>query len=152
MLGLYKQFNQAIYDECDDIGKKAVIKLLSSKGMQMSINPDKYGIDLIGIKNANTSGSQIIFYDAEICRAWKSGPFPYANVHVLERKKKFLKYGKVFFVMIRADLKAFVLTSGYLCTRDNLKPNPNCFGNGEYAFNVPFEKVIYAELDTDGWE
>ena len=101
-----KPFDQSMYDS-DDPAKHLVLDWLMSQGFYGDINPDQYGIDLVGDYSGVPYGIEV-----EIKHNWKGDQFPYSTVHFSARKLKFLKTpAEVVFIMLNHE-RTHALTVG----------------------------------------
>ena len=101
-----KPFDQSMYDS-DDPAKHLVLDWLMSTGFYGNINPDQYGIDLVGDYSGVPYGIEV-----EIKHNWKGDQFPFSTVHFSARKLKFLKTTAcVVFVMLNHE-RTHALTVG----------------------------------------
>lgn len=142
-MGKRKQFSNKLYEKYDKLARIAFTDWVNSrKGvsditMEVIDHPyGRYGVDLA----VKWSDGTVILFDVEVRPVWKVGKFPWATIHLPERKKKFTKYNyPVFFIAFRQDYKAFVIISGE--SLGWLVHVPNKFvGEGEYFFDVDINK------------
>ena len=101
-----KPFDQALYD-ADDNAKDLVIQWLKGYGYQMQVNPDQYGIDLIGYNNKG----EAIQVEVEVKHHWTGPVFPFPTVHISARKRKFIAPNS-YLVMVSHD-RTLCLTLNY---------------------------------------
>jgi len=93
-----KPFDQSLYD-ADDPAKQLVLNWLKNLGFDGYINPDEYGIDIIG----TFEGDKTVFFAAEVevKHNWVAEQFPFDTVHFAARKLKFLdRHPNVCFMML----------------------------------------------------
>ena len=79
-----KPFDQNLYD-ADDPAKQQILDWLTSQGFNGEINPDQYGIDIIG-----DFGGEPFAAEVEVKHNWVGERFPFKTVHFSARKLKFL--------------------------------------------------------------
>lgn len=79
-----KPFDQSMYD-ADDPAKQQVLEWLVSQGFNGEINPDQYGIDIIGDWHGSPWAAEV-----EVKHNWVDERFPFKTVHFSARKQKFL--------------------------------------------------------------
>lgn len=72
-----KPFDLDLYN-ADDNAKELVIQWLKGYGYIVDVNPDQYGIDLIGTDNTGKA----IAVEVEVKHHWKGSHFPFRTVHV----------------------------------------------------------------------
>ena len=92
-----KPFDQALYD-ADDNAKHLIVEWFNRHGWTMQVNPDEYGIDLIGF-DALLRPATI---EVEVKHHWTTPTFPFKTVHVSARKRKFIDPGS-YLVMLNHD-------------------------------------------------
>jgi len=138
-----KPFEQDLHDKFDPSGKTAVINFLVNKGIEAVENPDKYGIDILVLRDGEIIGSAEVevrnynHQDKSIC--------PYNTIHVPVRKEKFRSSSSLFF-SVTPDLEhAYVIVSSEI--DGDKKEVPNCkVANGEYFYDIPKDKFKYIRL------
>jgi len=93
-----KPFDQSMYD-ADDPAKQLVLEWLKTRGFNGDINPDQYGIDIIG-----DFGGEPFAAEVEVKHNWVSDQFPFKTVHFSARKLKFLDNPiHICFMMLNHD-------------------------------------------------
>ena len=103
--------------------------------MVVTDNPNQYGVDLI-------SEDGTLQVEVEHRPPWSDEEFPFSEVNVPERKAKFLKEGKVQYVILSRDYSHLGIISGDavkpFIVDENLALNKNKYvRNDEYFFKVP---------------
>lgn len=145
--GKHKKFNKQLYEEYND---KAIASVLahieSSSGMYARINPNKFGPDIILYRGYKPYS----YIEVEVVSRWTNGDFPYANVHILGRKAKYLKLGlPIEFWRLRADTQVCIIVPDYVIEKDMLQEVPNSMmPEGEQMFCVPLDLCITKELNN----
>ena len=79
-----KAFDKDLYDR-DDNAKHIVIEWLATLGIEAWVNPDQYGIDLLG--KGELGDYQI---EVEVKQNWSGERFPFKTIHYSARKLKFI--------------------------------------------------------------
>lgn len=79
-----KAFDKDLYDR-DDNAKHIVIEWLQTLGVTAWVNPDQYGIDLLG--TGELGDYQI---EVEVKQNWSGERFPFKTIHYSARKLKFI--------------------------------------------------------------
>ena len=135
MYGRSKRFSQSLHQSNDPKSRQIVKDYLARYGLIVKDNSDKYGVDLI----SDDGNLQI---ELEHRLPWVDEEFPYAEVNVPERKAKFLKEGKVQYIILSRAYDRLGIILGEIIkpyiVDDNLVVNPNKFvRNDEYFFKVP---------------
>jgi hypothetical protein len=91
-----KPFDSDLYD-ADDDAKYLIIDWLFSEDFYAWVNPDKYGIDVLAMRNMEHYG-----FEVEVKHNWSGRKFPYDTVHFSARKQKFIAPGH-YFTMLNDD-------------------------------------------------
>jgi hypothetical protein len=97
---MQKPFSNAQFD-ADDDAKIQVAQYLESFWAidNVRVNPNQYGIDLIGEINGTPAGIEV-----EVKHNWSGPNFPFATVHFSARKTKFLNEREmVYFCMVNHE-------------------------------------------------
>jgi|LauGreDrversion4_2_1035121.scaffolds.fasta_scaffold345876_2 hypothetical protein len=102
-----KPFSNSLYTKNDD-AKHLVIKWLDEQGYEAHVNPDKYGIDLLGV---NRDTGRKIQVEVEVKHNWSGQRFPFDTVHFPARKLKFVN-PKSFFIMLNKERTHILVVSG----------------------------------------
>lgn len=135
-----KPFDINLYN-ADDNAKELVIKWLHSYGYSMEVNPDQYGIDLIGFDN---SGKPITV-EVEVKHHWTGPSFPFPTVHVSARKRKFIQ-PDAYLVMVNHD-RTHCLTLNYeALSWARLVTKPTVYTTDEQFLEVTVDKAKIREL------
>jgi hypothetical protein len=136
-----KPFDLALYD-ADDNAKDQVITWLKSYGYIVDVNPDQYGIDLIGTDN---TGRQIAV-EVEVKHHWKGAHFPFRTVHVSARKQKFVR-PDAYLVMVNHE-RTHCLTLDYeALSKARLVTKPTIYTTDEQFMQVDVEIAKIRKLD-----
>jgi hypothetical protein len=128
-----KPFDQSLYD-ADDNAKELVITWLHTYGYSMEVNPDQYGIDLVGFDN---SGKPITV-EVEVKHHWTGPVFPFPTVHVSARKRKFIQPG-MYLVMVSHDRKLCLSLSYEVLREARLITKPTVYTLSEQFLEVDID-------------
>ena len=135
-----KPFDLDLYN-ADDNAKDLVIRWLKGYGYNMWVNPDQYGIDLIGTDNTGKA----IAVEVEVKHHWTGAHFPFRTVHVSARKKKFVK-PNAYLVMVNHD-RTHVLTLNYeTLSQARLVTKPTVYTTDEQFLQVDVEMAKIRKL------
>lgn len=135
-----KPFDINLYN-ADDNAKELVITWLEGYGYNMQVNPDQYGIDLIG---TNTEGQEVAV-EVEVKHHWTGSHFPFRTVHVSARKQKFVR-PNAYLVMVNHE-RTHVLTLDYETLRDaRLVTKPTIYTTDEQFLQVDVEMAKIRKL------
>ena len=136
-----KPFDQALYD-ADDNAKELVIHWLKSHGYNVYVNPDQYGIDLVGTNN----NGEPITVEVEVKHHWKGSHFPFRTVHVSARKRKFIQ-PNMYLVMVNHE-RTHVLTLNYeTLSKARVVTKPTIYTTDEQFLQVDVEMAKIRELN-----
>lgn len=140
---MQKQFSNELY-KADDDAKNAVGKWLASRWgfTNVRVNPDRYGIDLLGEHNGTKFGIEV-----EVKHNWKGQRFPFASLHYAARKVKFLDSAEVvYFVTVNDDRTHLLLTSSEDMNGLKLVKKDTSYTSNEWFLEVPIDKCFTYEL------
>jgi hypothetical protein len=136
-----KPFDLDLYN-ADDNAKDLVIQWLRTYGYNVDVNPDQYGIDLIGTDN---TGRQIAV-EVEVKHHWKGSHFPFRTVHVSARKQKFVR-PNAYLVMVNHE-RTHVLTLDYeTLSQAKLVTKPTVYTTDEQFLQVDVEMAKIRKLN-----
>ena len=135
-----KPFDINLYN-ADDNAKDLVIQWLKRYGYEVWVNPDKYGIDLIGI---DVRGREIAV-EVEVKHHWTGPHFPFRTVHVSARKQKFVR-PNAYLVMVNHE-RTHVLTLDYeTLSQARLVTKPTIYTTDEQFLQVDVEMAKIRKL------
>jgi hypothetical protein len=136
-----KPFDINLYN-ADDNAKDLVIQWLKGYGYHMWVNPDQYGIDLIG---TNREGQQVAV-EVEVKHHWTGAHFPFRTVHVSARKQKFVR-PNAYLVMVNHE-RTHVLTLDYeTLSQARLVTKPTVYTVDEQFLQVDVEMAKIRKLN-----
>lgn len=141
MPGKHKKFSSQLHKENDPIGKKIGIVILNKMGYEVKENEDRFGVDLVLLKNNEVDG----YAEVEIKHNWADGrEFPYDTVHILERKEKFAKLDKpTLFIVINALQNRALVIQGKDVLESKILVVKNIYvSKDELFYHVPTKKAI----------
>ena len=126
-----KVFSQEHYEQ-DDWAKYQIIEWLQGKGYTVDVNPDKFGIDLLGSRWGKTFNFEI-----EVKHNWHDQTFPFDYIHFSARKRKFVSLdAETWFVMLNHERTYALFVNG----EDFLK-SPIVMKDTKYSVNEAFVEV-----------
>lgn len=134
-----KPFSKELYD-ADDNAKEQVIKLLATKGVKVVVNPDQYGIDLVG-----TYQGQPRSYEIEVKHNWKGKDFPFDKVHISARKLKFA-WPMSRFIMLNDDRTEAILIQGQDVAECPIITKSTIYTKDEQFIEIPLERTVRLPL------
>jgi hypothetical protein len=136
-----KPFDLDLYN-ADDNAKELVIQWLKGYGYNVDVNPDQYGIDLIG----TDSTGKAIAVEVEVKHHWKGSHFPFRTVHVSARKQKFIRPDS-YLVMVNHE-RTHVLTLNYeTLSQAKLVTKPTIYTTDEQFLQVDVEMAKIRKLN-----
>ena len=80
-----KPFSQKLCDKYDEPARNFVKKFYNDLGIKAIDNHDKYGVDLILLRDNIKVG----YAEVEVCVAWNAPMYPFKTYHVPIRKARF---------------------------------------------------------------
>jgi hypothetical protein len=136
-----KRFDLDLYN-ADDNAKELVIQWLKGYGYDVDVNPDQYGIDLIG----TDSTGKAMAVEVEVKHHWKGSHFPFRTVHVSARKQKFIRPDS-YLVMVNHE-RTHVLTLNYeTLSQARLVTKPTIYTTDEQFLQVDVEMAKIRKLN-----
>jgi len=126
-----KVFSTEHFDN-DDWAKYLVLSFLESKGYEVWVNPDRFGIDLL----AKRWGKKFQF-EVEVKHNWQGVFFPFERIHFSARKLKFVDLdSETWFVTLNDEKNRAVFIDG-----EHLLSSPIIYKDTKYTQNEPFVEV-----------
>jgi len=131
-----KRFDRELYKKYDQLARDVTTAYLESLGYEVSEHPDRYAQDLI----AFTPDSEFCV-ECEVKLVWETDNFPYPNVQLPERKKKFFNAPTQFFIWNKPMQHAMTFWSHDVATLEPVEvPNKYVY-SGEYFYQIPMDMV-----------
>jgi hypothetical protein len=139
-----KPFDQKLYDE-NDLAKHIVIDWLETFGIRAKVNPDDYGIDLLGDKDG-----KLYEIEVEVKHNWKGREFPFDTLHYPARKLKFLHtHAEVKFVTLNHTWRYAAVVDGRdLISCRKIKKKTSLTPEEEFI-EVPRELIKFGVIDAN---
>jgi len=130
-----KKFDQGLFKKYDLAARTVMRFWLEDRGYSVKDNPDRYGVDLIAIKDGNVS-----WVEVEVKDAWK-GDFKFKSLHLPFRKLKFATKDTVF-VIFRSDLNYAFMFKGDVLADCKVIKKPTKFTKfDDEFFEIPLSRV-----------
>lgn len=131
-----KPFDQELYNR-DDGAKYFVIDWLKIQGIAAWVNPDDYGIDLIGRGELG-----VYEIEVEVKQGWSGEYFPYPTLHYAARKMKFVKPDvNLRFITLNKEWTYAAVTKGVDLEQAKIVQKDTIYTQGEYFIEVPVSAV-----------
>jgi hypothetical protein len=144
-LQVSKPFDAALY-ESDDDAKFLVIRWLESRGHQMCVNPDQYGIDLLGVWRDRRYA-----WEVEVKHNWRGFDFPFDSVHYSVRKRKFINPDvHTYFVTLNHERTRLLAVSGKDVMEARIIQKSTIYTQDEWFMEIPIRRGIFVDLDKEG--
>ena len=139
-MSLIKVFEQDLHDKYDAPAKAAVADYLTKMGWEVLPNPDRYGVDLLVLKD----GKNIGVVEVEV-RQW-SPSCPFSTIHVPERKTKFFNGNSLFFALTKDMGHAYWIESKDILKYPLKEVRNVKVTSGELFFDVPTSEFNFVIL------
>ena len=139
-MSLVKAFEQDLHDKYDAPAKAAVAGYLTKLGWEVLPNPDRYGVDLLVLKD----GKNVGVIEVEV-RQW-SPTCPFPTIHVPERKTKFFNGNSLFFALTKDMGKAYWIESKEILKHPLKEVRNVKVTSGELFFDVPTGEFNFVTL------
>ena len=141
-----KPFDSGLY-EADDSAKHIVIQWLNDRGHQIGVNPDQYGIDLVGLDRRNEPAA----WEVEVKHNWKGHDFPFDTVHYSVRKRKFVQPDiKTWFITLNHERTRAVVFSHKSFMMGRLVQKSTIYTQDEWFVELPVRHGIFINLKEEG--
>ena len=136
-----KKFDKELFLINDVPSKKIAIEYFNKLNQVAVENPNKYGIDLIV--------NEEFYCEVEVKHGWKGSYFPFKDLQISYRKKKFASLDKPVMFMVMNSTKTYALTvNGEDVITSPIKVVPNKYvPEGEQFYVVPFDKLCKIKLE-----
>jgi Holliday junction resolvase-like predicted endonuclease len=134
-----KPFSSSLYEKNDD-AKHLIIDWLNNHGYQAKVNPDKYGIDIIANKDKIK-----YFYEVEVKHNWMGELFPFDEVHIPSRKRKFAKANS-YFVIINHERTHAMFINGAVALASRLVVKSTIYTSNESFMEIPVSECKFIQL------
>lgn len=135
-MGMHKPFSNDLYLEHDAEAKIKAIEFYKTLGISLSVNPNMYGVDLIG-DDVNVEVEHKVCWTDDII----------SPVYIFARKYK-MKTGKTeFFIFNKDYTKAMIIKEKSLIYPDRLILQKNKYMDEEAAYEIPLNEIEYVNLE-----
>lgn len=139
-----KPFDQNLYD-ADDSAKNDLIEWLKVRGFDAWVNPDQYGIDVLGIYD-----DRYYAFEVEVKHNWKDEIFPFDSVHYSARKRKFvLPDCATFFVTMNDQRTHMLMVNGKDFMAGKVIQKNTIYTTAEWFVEVPTSRCIFRALEKE---
>jgi hypothetical protein len=138
-----KKFDRQLYDQNDNIAKTKVTEIL--KDYVVKENPRKRDVDLLIY---DKDGNHLFNVEAERKLVWQGRKFPYDNVQIAGRKRKYAELDKpTYFIMFNETWDSYLVIKHTDLLASPLKVVSNKYVRfGEEFFQVPLDKITFNEF------
>ena len=141
-----KPFDADLYENDDD-AKFLVWDWLNARGHIIVLNPDQYGIDLLGIDRSD----RMCAWEVEVKHNWKCYEFPFDTVHYSVRKRKFVKPDVVtWFITLNHERTRGVVVSGNDVMEARIIQKSTIYMQDEWFMEIPIRRGIFVDLEREG--
>jgi hypothetical protein len=135
-----------LYDE-DDSAKYLVVKWLRARGHDIDVNPDQYGIDLVGLDRSDRPCA----WEVEVKHNWKGDQFPFDTVHYSVRKRKFVQPDVLtWFITLNHERTKAVVFSHKHFMEGRLVQKSTIYTTDEWFVELPVRQGIFISLNDEG--
>jgi hypothetical protein len=136
-----KPFDPELYAK-DDLAKFIVIDWLEGFGIRANVNPDDYGIDLIGYRDGERFEIEV-----EVKHAWSGATFPFDTLHYSARKLKFLESpATVKFITLNHEWSHCAIVDGEDLDSSQIVEKKTIYTELEKFIEVPIAKVKWGVI------
>jgi hypothetical protein len=141
-----KQFDSELYER-DDSAKFFVIDWLRTLNIEAWVNPDQYGIDLLG-----TSELGDFEIEVEVKHNWSGPRFPFKTIHYSARKTKFLKEGvNLRFVTLNKEWTHAAVVRGEQLLSAKVIEKDTIYTSAESFLEIPAKEIQFYATNHEDW-
>ena len=141
-MSVRKRFDKELYQKYDSLAKQATKQFLNEKGCTVDPHPNRYAQDLV-VK----SDTEEFCAECEVKLVWKTDQFPYDNVQLPARKKKFFDVPTQFFIWNHTLNRAATFWSEDIKDLEPVEvPNKYVY-KGEYFYQIPLDMVTFVTIE-----
>ena len=135
-MGIRKKFDKKLFEANDIFAREKTTKYLNSVGCNVIPHPNQYAQDLIAYKDDDAW-----FVECEVKNVWSGEGFPYPNVQMPERKKKFFDHPTQFFIWNKEGDHAMTFWSTDISNLEPVEVYNRFISSGEYFYQVPMDMI-----------
>jgi hypothetical protein len=145
MIGKHKAFDKKLHAAHDPQSREVVKKYYKDKlGIELVDGKTRYSVDLVSEDEKHS-------VEVEHRLVWKSDIFPYPDINIAERKKKFFVDGKTDYIILSEDYSHIGIIKGKKIKKymedEHLKESRNRFVlKGEFFYKIPIEEFDFVKL------
>lgn len=139
-----KRFDRELFQKYDQLARDVTTAYLESLGYEVDVHPDRYAQDLIA-----TSPAKDFCVECEVKLVWDGEEFPYPNVQLPERKKKFFNVPTQFFIWNKPLQYAMSFWSHDVATLESVEVPNKYVHSGEYFYQIPMDMVTKVKSVCD---
>lgn len=137
----HPDFDQTRYS-IHDLAKHIIIKEFEDRGwLNVHVNPDKYGPDLIATSGRNGKTWTI---EVEVKNNWDTGTFKYRTLHISARKMKWHQPHHMH-VTCNADWSAFLIVPPSALLEARIVTKDTMFSDKELFLEIPISECQIIE-------
>ena len=135
-----KRFSKGLFAKYDKMARDATVDYFKKLGFIAVDNEDRYGQDLI-VQGETDTYPETYFVECEVKALWREGNFPFPNVQLPYRKKKFLNKPTQFFIWNEACTRAMTFWSHDVKQLDPVIVENKFVASGEKFYQIPMNMV-----------
>lgn len=138
-----KPFDPELYAK-DDLAKFIVIDWLAGIGITAWVNPDDYGIDLLGER-----GSESFMIEVEVKHNWSGRIFPFNSIHYSARKLKFLdSKATVKFITLNHEWSHLAIVDGDDLGAGQIVKKKTKYTQEEEFIEIPLSQIKWGVVNA----
>ena len=139
-----KPFDSELYDR-DDHAKHVVIEWLKTYDITARVNPDDYGIDLLGYRDNESYEIEV-----EVKHSWKGRRFPFESLHYSARKLKFLNTtASVKFITLNHEWTRCAVVDGDDLSSAQIVKKKTKYTDLEEFIEIPRHQIKWGDIDAN---
>jgi hypothetical protein len=130
-----KPFSKDLFNKYDVAARAVMTIWLEDRGFSVKDNPEKYGVDLIAIKDGD-----VTWVEVEVKDSWVD-EFKFKTLHLPFRKLKFATKDTVFVIFRRDFNFAFMFKGDVLADSEVIKKKTKFTKGDDEFFEIPLSRV-----------
>lgn len=135
-----KKFSKGLFATYDQMARDATVDYFKKLGFTAVANEDTYAQDLIVVGEIDNYPEQY-FVECEVKAIWREGNFPFPNVQLPYRKKKFFNKPTQFFIWNATCTRAMTFWSHDVKVLEPVVVPNKFVASGEKFYQIPIDMV-----------
>ena len=135
-----KKFSKGLFEKYDRMARDATVDYFKKLGFTAVNNKGTYAQDLV-IQGETDTYPETYFVECEVKAVWREGTFPFPNVQIPYRKKKFFNKPTQFFIWNESCTRAMTFWSYNVRKLEPVVVENKFVASGEKFYQIPMDMV-----------